>query len=281
MPCACAASATSRTKSAYSSTCSTLRLAGERGGSPGALQRRGANAALGRALPVDQVELQLAGDHRVEAVGPQAPRDVGEDGARVEPDRLARLRLAHVEHALRGGHGRPWHRDEGARHRPADSVGVAVVSANAEGVAAVAVHVEHGGAGGEGNARAEDPLEVGGGLALAECHAVQPDHEGIDIACLGMAREEGAPLLGWGRGIHRKLHRIVWPVGMVAGSLTAGRAGRTRSWRAPASDGAARRRRESAGGQRGENVEALRRRRGSPRRGSCRRRARVPTPCPE
>ena len=158
--------------------------------------RQGAdgNAAVWRPARIDQVELELAGHHRMEPGGPALRHHVGENLARVEPQLLARGQVHHLAGRLRGRRRGPRHALQESAQRPGNGVGITVRLAHAAGVVAEPAAVGDRRAGRVHHAVLEKLGAVGCRQALAGGVAVEVDDEGINRLDVGVGGLERLPI---------------------------------------------------------------------------------------
>ena len=150
-------------------------------------------AAVRLALWVNQVELELAGHHRMESGGAAFRHHVGEDLARIEPQFAARAQIGHLADHLRGGCRRPRHALQEPAQRSDDAVGITVGLAHAAGVVPEPAAVRDQRAGRVHRSFLVELDAIGGRQALAGGVAVEVDDEGVDRLDIGVGGLESLP----------------------------------------------------------------------------------------
>ncbi len=205
---------------------------GLRSGRLAPVERRAPQRGGAAAPRLDEVELELAGNHRGQPVGSEALDHPGKHRARVEVvDRPVELvqrghDLRHVDPEPRRGHQR-------AGHRHGQPVGVAVLPDQPGILAVAAEDVDH-----EHRAREEaavlvDVEQLVAAQSLAARHAAHSGEEQLDERDVGMRFEEGHRLarIGGETGAgRRRVHRNL-TLGIVASGRRASVCDHTRTIR--------------------------------------------------
>ena len=156
---------------------------------PGARHDRHLRHAVGGALGVDQVELELDRDDRGQAVLGEALDDAGQNVARVG-DEPAAVRLEGRHQHLTARPAGPGDRRQRAGHRLEHVIRVAVAEAAATRVAGAAGDVEQERRAGQQEPFAVELLGVGAAQPLAAQDARQVRDEGVDHRDVRMTREK-------------------------------------------------------------------------------------------
>jgi len=138
---------------------------------------------------VDQIELELDGTDRTQALGAEPVENTGHDVAWIADEGCAVL-LELPQHDLGGGPLGPGHGNQRAGNGQGDMIGVAVGETTAARVFGVACYVIEKGGAGELQALAKELAEFMAPEPLAAQHAAQVRQERVDGFDVRMAGEK-------------------------------------------------------------------------------------------
>ena len=156
--------------------------------------RSNPGATIGRPFAVDQIELELAGDHWPDSSRSTLANDPPQHLARIKPQRFEGTDIPHHAHDLGKRCASPLHASQGSRERQGRAIRIAIRRPDSQRVVAEAATVGNGRRRRKLHTVLEDLIGVIDANALAEDRAVAVHDEGVDALDVRIGLPESRPV---------------------------------------------------------------------------------------